>query len=207
MPTAGSAEEQLGDDADEEGDGQQAPGLGTVHGGPRGRPVIGQIDAGHLGGRPSAVRRDVAPSEAMTDQTERYDRISAGYERWWAPVLRPSTAALLDLLAPSLAAPGAVALDVGAGTGNLTLAALARWPELRVTAVDVSSEMLVVLTGMAEERLSDGRARLETRSAPAAELPDDEATYDVAMASFVLQLVPNRARRSARSGASSGPAA
>ena len=130
----------------------------------------------------------------MTDQTERYDRISAGYERWWAPVLRPSTAALLDLLAPSLAAPGAVALDVGAGTGNLTLAALARWPELRVTAVDVSSEMLVVLTGMAEERLSDGRARLETRSAPAAELPDAEATYDVAMASFVLQLVPNRAK-------------
>ena len=130
----------------------------------------------------------------MTEQAERYDRISAGYERWWAPVLRPSTAALLDLLAPSLAAPGAVALDVGAGTGNLTLAALARWPGLRVTAVDVSSEMLAVLAGTADERLADGRARLETRSAPAAELPAADASYDVAMASFVLQLVPNRAK-------------
>ncbi len=130
----------------------------------------------------------------MTDQTERYDRISAGYERWWAPVLRPSTAALLDLLAPALAAPGTVALDVGAGTGNLTLAALARWPDLRVTAADVSSEMLAVLAGAADERLVDGRARLTTRAAPAAELPDPDATYDVAMASFVLQLVPNRAK-------------
>ena len=31
-----------------------------------------------------------------TDQTERYDRIAEGYARWWAPVLAPAVAELLD---------------------------------------------------------------------------------------------------------------
>ena len=43
-PGGRSAKEQLGSDADEEGDGQQAPGLGTVHGGGLGGGrSIGQI--------------------------------------------------------------------------------------------------------------------------------------------------------------------
>ena len=143
----------------------------------------------------------------MTEQAERYDRISAGYEHWWAPVLRPSTAALLDLLAPSLAAPG----DGRARRRRRDRQPDARRPRplarARVTAVDVSSEMLAVLAGAADERLRDGRERLTTRTAPAAELPDADATFDVAMASFVLQLVPNRAKALREIRASSVPAA
>ena len=39
----------------------------------------------------------------MTDQGERYDRMAAGYDRWWAPVLAPSATALLDRLEPTVA--------------------------------------------------------------------------------------------------------
>ena len=39
---------------------------------------------------------------AMTDQGERYDRMAAGYARWWAPVLAPAVAELLDDLAPHI---------------------------------------------------------------------------------------------------------
>ena len=38
----------------------------------------------------------------MTDQGERYDRIAAGYARWWAPVLSPGVIELLDDVAPRL---------------------------------------------------------------------------------------------------------
>ena len=74
----------------------------------------------------------------MTDQTERYDRIAQGYDRWWAPVLAPSAAALLDRLAPIVAEGVVDLLDVGVGTGNLALAAVERWPGVRVVGVDAS---------------------------------------------------------------------
>ena len=32
----------------------------------------------------------------QTEQAERYDRIAEGYARWWAPVLAPAVARLLD---------------------------------------------------------------------------------------------------------------
>ena len=130
----------------------------------------------------------------MTDQGARYDRIAEGYERWWAPVLRPSATALLDRLAPLLDVPGTTVLDVGAGTGNLTVEVLGRWPDLTVTAIDASEEMLATLAGaVGRDRPADVR-RLVTRVADAAAMPLPDASVDVAMSSYVLQLVPNRAR-------------
>ena len=64
----------------------------------------------------------------MTDQATRYDRMAAGYDRWWAPVLAPSAQALLDRLAPVVQAGATEILDVGIGTGNLAFPALGRWP-------------------------------------------------------------------------------
>lgn len=145
----------------------------------------------------------------MTDQAERYDRIAEGYERWWAPVLAPSALALLDRVetlpgAPTnRASPGAASggdarardiLDVGVGTGNLALPALERWPSVRLTGIDVSSEMVRAVDGLADARLRPAdRARFTTRVAPAADLPFADASFDLAITSFVLQLVPNRA--------------
>ncbi|CAN5474817.1 hypothetical protein BH20CHL7_BH20CHL7_07390 [soil metagenome] len=130
----------------------------------------------------------------MTDQGERYDRMAAGYGQWWAPVLAPSATALLDRMADILGTPGTTVVDIGTGTGNLALTAVARWPDLRVTGIDASREMLSALDAAAAERPSQERERYDSRVAFAADLPFPDATFDAAMSSFVLQLVPNRAR-------------
>ncbi|HYH93020.1 MAG TPA: methyltransferase domain-containing protein [Candidatus Saccharimonadales bacterium] len=129
----------------------------------------------------------------MTEQAERYDRIAEGYDRWWAPVLAPSALALLGELDDEVAAGATSILDVGVGTGNLALPAVRRWPTVRVTGIDASREMVRTVEAIATDRL-DGpdRQRFEATVAFADALPFDDATFDAAMSSFVLQLVPNR---------------
>lgn len=129
----------------------------------------------------------------MTDAGARYDRMAAGYERWWAPVLAPSAVALLDRLDGAIASGARQLVDVGVGTGTLAIAALRRWPQVRVTGIDASSEMLGAAEALVEERIPDGRQRFRGQVALAAELPFPDASLDVAMSSFVLQLVPSRA--------------
>lgn len=124
----------------------------------------------------------------MTDQGARYDRLAAGYERWWAPVLRSSAHRLLDRLGPVLDEAGRV-LDLGAGTGTLTREVLRRHPRPRVTAVDASQEMVSGLAAAA----GPAADRLEVHVADAAALPFEPGVFDVAVSSFVLQLVRSRA--------------
>lgn len=131
----------------------------------------------------------------MTDQRERYDRMADGYDRWWAPVLAPSAVALLEHLDGVVAGGATALLDVGIGTGNLALPALARWPQVRVTGIDASGEMVKTVIALAEDRLAaDAHARLTAVTAFADSLPFPDGSFDAAMSSFVLQLVPNRAR-------------
>jgi SAM-dependent methyltransferase len=131
----------------------------------------------------------------MTDQAERYDRIAAGYARWWAPVIAPRAVDALDLLKPVVEAGARRILDVGTGTGTLAIRAIRRWPSVQVVGIDASREMAV-----AAEREADGaltpeeRGRFKTRVAFADELPFKDGSFDAAMSSFVFQLVPNRAR-------------
>jgi ubiquinone/menaquinone biosynthesis C-methylase UbiE len=130
----------------------------------------------------------------MTEQAERYDRIAAGYARWWAPVLTPAVVELLDGAAAQLASGGRI-LDVGTGTGQLAIEALSRWPDVEIVGIDASAEMRAKADGEAERRLpSEVRDRFETVVAFADELPFPESAFDLALSSFVVQLVPNRAR-------------
>lgn len=127
-----------------------------------------------------------------------YDEIAEGYARHWGPVIRPAAERVLDLIAPALEAAIAASveprlLDVGTGTGTLAIAALERWPALQVTGVDPSAGMLDLARLAAEERLPSahlGRYRTEVGWADA--LPFDDGTFDLAISSFVLQLVPSR---------------
>ena len=129
----------------------------------------------------------------MTDQAARYDRIAQGYARWWAPVLAPSARNLLDRLAPELDGREARLLDVGTGTGTLTVAALERWPDVRVDAIDASAEMVrAARNEVAATPRGSSRATVTTAFADA--LPYPDGSFDAAMSSFVLQLVPNRYR-------------
>ncbi len=145
------------------------------------------------------------------DQSARYDRIAEGYAAHWAPVIRPAAIRLLDDLGPLLPAGTPHLLDVGTGTGALAIEALQRWPSARVTGIDASSEMVRWAIGEAERRLPESVGpRFSTAVAFADRLPFPDATFDLGMSSFVLQLVHNRAaalreaRRVLRPGAPFG---
>src|SRR5450759_752607 len=93
---------------------------------------------------PRSARRD-SGAMAQSGTVDRYDRIAVGYQRWWAPVIAPASLRLLDLVASTVVGrPGAHVVDVGAGTGTLARAAVARWPSIRVTAVEPAPGMLAV---------------------------------------------------------------
>lgn len=138
---------------------------------------------------------DSGTADAVPPGT-RYDDIAEGYVRHWAPVLREAALAVLDHLAPAIDAAGGSVhlLDVGAGTGMLSLASLRRWSSATVTGIDPSAGMLEVARRTAAENLApEAAARFRTAVASADELPDHLGPFDAAMSSFVLQLVPNRA--------------
>ncbi len=131
----------------------------------------------------------------MTDLADRYDRVATGYLEWWAPVLEPRAIQLLDWLEPAIAAGANRLLDIGTGTGTLARAAVRRWSVVDVVGIDASGGMVELAEGVAERKLTTSeRERFTTRVAMAAELPFGDESFDAAMSSFVLQLVPNRYR-------------
>jgi len=120
---------------------------------------------------------------------ERYDEIADAYARWWAPVLSTSARSLLDRIAHAVArTPAATILDLGTGTGTVASAALARWPEVRLIAVDSSARMLA----LAQLSASGAPDRFSTVQADAADLPLEDASVDAVTSSFVVQLVDAR---------------
>ena len=136
----------------------------------------------------------------MTDQEARYDRIAEGYATWWSPIHRPVTLEVLDVVAPVVEAGARRILDIGSGTGALAAAAVRRWPDVQVTGVDVSAGMLAVADRELAALPGDERARIDLAQAAADRLPFDDGTFDLAVTTFVLQLVPSayRALREAR---------
>ncbi len=130
----------------------------------------------------------------VTDQGERYDRIAGGYARWWAPVLAPGVAELLDEVGSRLGDATSV-IDIGTGTGQLALYALGRWPAISIVGVDASGEMCARADAEADARLGPSdRPRFRSMVALADRLPFPDRVFDLALSSFVFQLVPNRAR-------------
>jgi ubiquinone/menaquinone biosynthesis C-methylase UbiE len=132
---------------------------------------------------------------AMTEQAERYDRIATGYARWWAPIIAPQAVGVLAHLEPAIAAGARRIVDIGTGTGTLAIAALRRWPDIEVVGVDASAGMAEVAAEEVDRLLdASDRRRFDTRVAFADDMPFDDGQFDVAMSSFVFQLVPNRFR-------------
>jgi SAM-dependent methyltransferase len=129
----------------------------------------------------------------MIDQAQRYDRIARGYARWWAPVLAPTAVGVLDRIAPLVDGGAHRILDLGTGTATLAVAAIRRWPQVEVVGIDASSEMAAAARAEADRQLGPAdRRRFRVEVAFADRLPFRVAELDVAVSSFVLQLVPNR---------------
>jgi len=130
----------------------------------------------------------------VTEQATRYDKIALGYARWWAPVLAPTAVTVLDRIEPLVAAGARQILDIGTGTATLALAAIERWPQVNVTGLDASSGMAEAARAQADRRLGPAdRRRFEVRVAFADRMPFADGSFDAAVSSFVLQLVPSRA--------------
>ena len=107
-----------------------------------------------------------------------------------AALLEPSAAVLEPSAAPSTPA---VVLDLGAGAGSMALAAALRWPSARIVGLDASAAMLSV----ARHRTADGGAlarpgRFEWIVADATAMPVADASVDVVLCAFMLQLASDR---------------
>jgi len=121
----------------------------------------------------------------MSDRT--LDPEALRYVDHWEPVLSAPARRVLE----RIEAEPATLLDLGAGTGSLTLAAMERWPATTVVALDASGAMLAVAQARAAQSGVDP-ARLTWTPADAARVPLDDGTVDAAASSFVLQLVDDR---------------
>lgn len=129
----------------------------------------------------------------MSGIVDRYDSGAAEYAQYWAPVLASTSARLLDAVDEYFPGTGRLRLlDVGAGIGTLAMTALERWPHVEVTATDAAAGMLDHARARAEAEGLDLGNRLSFAVGPAEELPLPNASADVAVSSFVLQLVPDR---------------
>jgi ubiquinone/menaquinone biosynthesis C-methylase UbiE len=129
-----------------------------------------------------------------TEEAERiFDEFAQAYRSWWGPIIAPAAVRVLDDVDRADGDPAPFdLLDLGTGTGVLAVAALDRWPGVRVVGIDPSGKMLEIAAQDARRPGSDdGRLRLLTASADRLPLPDE--SVDVALSSFVLQLVPSRA--------------
>lgn len=128
----------------------------------------------------------------MNAIVERYDRDAAAYQRYWAPVLERSSQRILDWVTPHVEkrAGRLRVLEVGVGTGAVLRAALERWPQAEFVATDGARGMLDLARSLTGDEAAGGRLRFV--AAPADRLPLADASVDLVISTFVLQLVPNR---------------
>ena len=96
---------------------------------------------------------------------------------------------LTETLELPLSAPGARAIDLGAGTGSLTYQLAARYPELPILATDVSPSMLdqlmVNATANITTQVADMRAPVVGAAA--------EASFSHVFSTMAIQLLPDPA--------------
>lgn len=112
------------------------------------------------------------------------------YLRYWEPVLAPAAHRLLDRVTE----PPSGLLDLGAGTGSLTLAAAQHWPQTRVVALDATAAMLAVARDRVARLPGEDPGRFTWLAADARDIPLDDDSVDVTLSSFVLQRIDQRPR-------------
>ena len=157
------------------------------------RPVFALAAGGigaHLLARALVSGRVVAAGTGTRGRTIRwarlYDALVALLSLGRARAIRATTAELAGI------APGEAVLDVGCGTGELTMRAAARaGPGGRVAGIDPAPEMIAVARRKAARA---GRA-IDYRVAAVEALPFPDGTFDVALSSLMLHHLPGDLQR------------
>jgi tRNA (cmo5U34)-methyltransferase len=124
-----------------------------------------------------------------------YAAFSAGYAeriRQLVPRYDEMLETIVDLL--RLADPDTV-LDLGAGVGNVSQLVLEALPRARVTALDVSPEMI----DQARDRVAPHGKRVAVVQGDVADLPA-ESTFDAVFSNLVLHNLPAAAKRETLGG-------
>lgn len=116
---------------------------------------------------------------------------------WWARFYDPFTwlvsfGTVSNVRRATIAAAalkaGESVLDVGCGTGDLTLrAAVKAGREAHVAGIDGSPEMI----GLAQRKAAKRRREIDFRLAPIEDLPFADGEFDVALSSFMLHHLPD----------------
>jgi demethylmenaquinone methyltransferase/2-methoxy-6-polyprenyl-1,4-benzoquinol methylase/phosphoethanolamine N-methyltransferase len=116
---------------------------------------------------------------------------------WWAPFYDAcgwlmSFGRLPDLRKETLRIaglqPGESILDVGCGTGSLTLMAAEQLgPDARVAGIDASPEMIE----QARKKASKKKREVDFRVAPIEQLPYGDAEFDAVLSSLMLHHLPD----------------
>jgi SAM-dependent methyltransferase len=126
--------------------------------------------------------------EALQWQVGVWDRISQLYLDEIDPRFAPVIQGVIRRAGLTL---GENVLDLGTGTGSLAIEAAALVGATgRITGLDISPEML----SLAKERVAkSGHTNIELREGRAEEIPAEDATLDVVLASLSLMYVIDRA--------------
>lgn len=134
-----------------------------------------------------------SPLRGSTSRTAiAYDEAAEKYRDWWGPIIAPGALPVLDHVAAAMEGAAATLLDIGTGSGVLATAALERWPDARVIAVDPSQRILEVARARAQA--AGVVDRLQPRHGDGLALPLDDASVDAVVSSFAIQLTASRRR-------------
>ncbi len=125
--------------------------------------------------------------DLAAEQRDQWQRAAVGWRKW-SPLFAQRDDSKRYLEAAAIV-QGQSVLEVGAGTGDQTLALAERvGPSGRVVATDVSTDMLSI----AEERVTAaGYDNVEFHGVAAADIDLDTARFDAAVSGFTLMLVPD----------------
>lgn len=100
---------------------------------------------------------------------------------------------MIDRLLDYLNADATRALELGCGTGNLTLRLAARLPNAALTLVDGSSEMIGVTRSRLDRTLAAGHARRDFMTTRFEALAFPAASFDLVVSSISLHHVEDKA--------------
>lgn len=129
-----------------------------------------------------------------------YDRVAEDFDANGPRLFGPAGSWLVDLVRPP---PGARVLDVGCGTGAVTIpAARTVGPSGRVDGIDSAPQMLRRLRAEAAQL---GLHNIRARTGDAHDPPGRPGAYDVVTAGFVLFLLGRPAAATARFAGLLGP--